>query len=191
MLRKLFLTGLLSGIFICASAQNKADSLSKAVQNEAEAIGQGGDNEIKLNLLYTVIGIPEISYERLLKDNMGVGISLFAAIDKSQDYNFALTPHFRVYFGAKKAAGFFIEGNAAVITSNSVNRYIILNGTTVYSDPSIKSTNLGLGAAAGAKFLTRNGFTGEIYLGLGRIFGNDNGGLEGYPRSGITIGKRF
>jgi hypothetical protein len=190
-MKKLILTSLLLSSFIFANAQNKADSLSKAVQKEAEAIGQGGNNEIKLNLLYTVIGIPEISYERLLKDNMGVGVSIFAAIDKRQDYDFAVIPHFRVYFGAKKASGFFIEGNATVITSNSDNRYIIINGNTVYSDPSLKTTNFGLGAAAGAKFLTRNGFTGEIFLGLGRIFGNDNAGLEGYPRSGITIGKRF
>src|SRR5687768_7683065 len=106
-MKKLLLTGLLVSGCIFANAQNKADSLSKAVQKDAEAIGQGGNNEIKLNLLYTVIGIPEISYERLLKDNMGVGLSIFAAIDNKQDYSFAAIPHFRVYFGAKKAAGFF------------------------------------------------------------------------------------
>ena len=49
--------------------------------------------------------------------------------------------------------------------------------------------NFGLGAAAGAKFLTKNGFVGEIYVGAGRLFGSSD--IEVYPRAGITIGKRF
>lgn len=46
-----------------------------------------------------------------------------------------------------------------------------------------------MGIAAGGKFLTKNGFVGEIYGGVGRLFGNSN--VEAYPRGGITIGKRF
>ena len=45
--------------------------------------------------------------------------------------------------------------------------------------------------AAGGKFLTRNGFLGEAYLGVGRSFGRNSNNNEAYPRVGITIGKRF
>jgi len=47
-------------------------------------------------------------------------------------------------------------------------------------------TNFGLGAAVGAKFLTKNGFTGEVYGGVGRFLGN-NRSIEAYPRIGITL----
>mgnify|MGYP000146115486 CR=1 FL=1 len=51
------------------------------------------------------------------------------------------------------------------------------------------STNFGFGAAAGVKLLARNGFVGEVYLGLGRLFGESIAGA--YPRVGISLGKRF
>ena len=51
------------------------------------------------------------------------------------------------------------------------------------------SLGLGLGAAAGAKFLTKNNLIGEVYGGVGRVFGDNS--LGAYPRFGITLGKRF
>ena len=44
-------------------------------------------------------------------------------------------------------------------------------------------TNFGLGAAAGAKFLTKNGFVGEIYAGVGRLFGSTSN-EDVYKRQG-------
>ncbi len=173
----------------------KTDTLKNSIQKEAEAIGQGGNNEIKINLLFTVLGVPEVTYERLLADNMGVGASVLVALDRTFDYKFAFVPYYRIYFGAKKASGFFIEGNASLITFQDYDYYY--NASTYPSgyktgSTSSTATSLGLGAAAGAKFLTRNGFLGEVYLGGGRTFGKDSGSnLSGYARIGITIGKRF
>jgi hypothetical protein len=48
-------------------------------------------------------------------------------------------------------------------------------------------TGAGVGLALGWKYLSGNNWVGEIYAGGGRDF--VNGG--GYPRLGITIGKRF
>ncbi len=60
-----------------------------------------------------------------------------------------------------------------------------VNGTLVTKT----ETNMGagLGIAIGWKYLSRNNWIGEIYLGGGRDFINDGG----YPRLGISIGKRF
>lgn len=188
-MKKTFLISILLGSGIFANAQtNQAEKK----QNNANETGK---NELKVNLLTSILALPEISYERIIEDNMGVGISLSAGIgddDDFSEYRFLAIPHYRLYFGKKRAAGFFIEGNAAVgaIRENNYQFYDDVIGN--YRTPINKSPviNFGLGAAVGAKFLTRNGFTGEIYGGVGRFLGN-NRSIEAYPRIGITLGKRF
>jgi hypothetical protein len=190
-MKRLVLIALVLGAFIGVKAQKRADSISNAIQKNAEAIGQGGNNEIKVNLLNAVIGIPEISYERLIGDNMGIGLSFLVGISDDIDYyHFGATPHFRVYFGAKKASGFFVEANTAIYSLRE-RSYSVYLGDSIHSVSYRNGqTVFGLGAAAGAKFLTRNGFLGEAYLGLGRFF-DDVPIVDAYPRIGITIGKRF
>ena len=174
------------------------DSVANAIADKSAAIGQSGNNEIKINLLMSVLALPEVTYERLVEDNMGVGISVAVNVDNTNDafdgdFKLLIIPHYRLYFGSKKASGFFIEGNAALV-SGSVY--------TIYYDPAASyvpgyipyqkenTTNFGLGAAVGGKFLTRNGFLGEVYGGVGRLFGS-NRIADVYPRIGISIGKRF
>ena len=169
-------------------------TLQKTVK--AQSTAKDGNNELKLNLAYTIAGFPELNYERILKDDRSVGVAVLVGVEKNAEYSFGLIPNYRVYFGNKKANGFFIEGNAAVISH--LREYIDYDflartsfpaGYQPYATIAKTYTNFGLGAAAGAKFLTKNGFVGEVYLGFGRLFGNNNAG--GYPRAGVTIGKRF
>ncbi len=191
-MNKFLLLGLLLASTLMVSAQT--DSLSKSIQKRSEAIGHGGNNELKLNLLMTIIGAPEITYERLIGDNMGLGLTAGVSISEDDvDYKYIIMPHYRLYFGGKKANGFFIEGNAALMGNRD---YTQLYYTDYYPSGGMHSRNwetktqFGLGAAAGAKFLTRNGFLGEVYTGVGRVFGSRRL-IEAYPRVGITIGKRF
>lgn len=163
----------------------------------AQATGQDGNNELKLNLVYTIAGFPELNYERIIKDDMSIGLAVLVGIEKNAAYSFGVIPNYRVYFGNKKANGFFIEANAAVISNrDDYYDYGYLAYTTYpagYQPTGMLSnkteTNFGLGAAAGAKFLTKNGFIGEVFIGVGRLFGASS--IEAYSRSGITIGKRF
>jgi len=182
-MKKFLLSGLLLTSTFCCFAQSKADSASTA-------LGHSGNNEIKINLLMSILGLPEINYERIIEDNMSVGLAAFVGVNNNDlDYNFGFIPNYRLYFGGKKASGFFIEGNMALVSVKDYSRYY-------YSDNGYGSfnkenkLNFGLGAAAGAKFLTKNGFLGEVYLGLGRFLGQ-NRSVEAYPRIGITLGKRF
>ncbi len=157
---------------------------------QAQQTAKDGKNELKLNLAYTIAGFPELNYERIIKDDMSIGIALMIGLEESIEYKFGIIPNYRVYFGNSKANGFFIEGNAAVITqeNNDYYSYDYKRNTSSFNGNK-SQTNFGLGAAAGAKFLTKNGFVGEVYLGAGRLFGHNNAG--GYPRAGVTIGKRF
>ncbi|HTM98821.1 MAG TPA: hypothetical protein VL088_08775 [Pedobacter sp.] len=180
-MKKLLLMGLILASSFASFAQ-EADTIKKAIQKDAESIGHGGVNELKFNLLYAIIGMPEITYERLITDNMGVGVSLLVGVDESAEYQFGLTPHFRIYFGSQKANGFFIEGSSSVITHRDYD--------DDYKFRSVDRTNFGLGAAGGRKFLTRNGFLGEVSFGIGRYIGNHNG-EQAYFRGGLTLGKRF
>lgn len=149
------------------------------------AFSQSENNEFKVNILYTAIGMPELSYERLISDNSSVGASVAFSLDKKEDMDLRLsfTPYYRMFFGQKKAAGFFIEANSIII--NYVDT-IYFDGTSSKYET---RTGFGLGAAAGAKFLTKNNLIGEVYGGVGRVFGDNS--LGAYPRFGITLGKRF
>lgn len=188
-MKKLLLFCLLLASTFFALAQNSATSTEKG--------GINGNNELKLNLVYTIAGFPEINYERIIKDDMSVGVAVLFGIEKKAEYSFGIIPNYRVYFGDKKANGFFIEANAAIISNREdYYNYDFLAYTSYpagyqpYVAPIDKIyTNFGLGAAAGAKFLTKNGFVGEVFLGVGRLFGSNS--IDAYSRSGITIGKRF
>lgn len=149
------------------------------------AFSQSENNEFKVNILYTAIGMPELSYERLISDNSSVGASVAFSLDKKEDMDLRLsfTPYYRMFFGQKKAAGFFIEANSIVV--NYVDTIYYNGSTNTYET----KTGFGLGAAAGAKFLTKNNLIGEVYGGVGRVFGDNS--LGAYPRFGITLGKRF
>jgi len=72
-MKKILLTTFLLGGAILANAQNNS---TKKENNSNET----GKNELKVNLLTSIFSLPEISYERILEDNMGVGLSLAAGI---------------------------------------------------------------------------------------------------------------
>lgn len=165
------------------SYAQKTDSLKNSIQKDAEAIGQGGNNELKFNVLFTALGMPEFTYERIIKNNAAIGLSVLLGTQNDFDFKLGITPYYRWYFGRKKANGFFIEANTSAISAtgdkyDEFNRYIS------------QHVVFGIGAAAGIKFFTRNGFFGETYLGLGRAIG-ERYFFDNYPRFGLTLGKRI
>jgi len=182
-------------VSINAFSQNVNTPISAAAQTKS--LNGSDNNELRINLLMAVAGMPELNYERYIADNMGVGLSLAVTLDNvdNESIRSIILPYYRVYFGSKKANGFFIEGNMAVA---GVKEYNTVYYSSYYSSmyayeitpPSYKySTNVGFGAAFGAKFLTRNNFIGEAYLGIGRLYGEST--TKAYPRVGISLGKRF
>ena len=147
-------------------------------------------NEIKGNALFLVAGALEVTYEHLLNEESGIGVSLFVPYDNSINTNFSLSPFYRFYFGKKPAAGFFVEG------FGMLNSYTQQASTgsffTNYVGPEKDVTDLALGFGLGAKWITNKGFIFEINGGVGRNLINSNDkDFEIVGRGGITLGYRF
>lgn len=143
-------------------------------------------HEIKINALYTLIGIPEFGYEYIINEESTAGVDiLFSSEDI--ELKFAITPHYRFYFGRKPAAGFFTEV-FGMLNVTEKDRYYDYGSNYKYTPENI--TDVALGFAVGAKFLTKKEWTFEISGGLGRnLINNDS--QDFVPRGGFSIGKRF
>ncbi|MFI1772972.1 DUF3575 domain-containing protein [Thalassobellus citreus] len=168
-------------------------SLTFSQENIKETSNQNF-NELKLNGLYLVIGAFDVTYERTLNEESGVGINIFIPFDDeiSDDVNYYISPYYRFYFGKKYAAGFFVEG-FGMLNSTNYNTYFYNNGF----DPTIKEdtiTDFALGIGLGGKWVTNSGFIGELNLGVGRNLFNTSDDYidnEFVAKLGITIGYRF
>jgi len=146
-------------------------------------------NEIKGNALFLVAGALEVTYEHLLNEESGVGVSLFVPYENEINVNFSLTPYYRFYFGKKPAAGFFVEGFGML---NSYDDSIYTPETNYSSYDDVTRTDFALGFGLGAKWVTQKGFVFEINGGVGRnLFNSSDTDFEIVGRGGITLGYRF
>ena len=192
MKRKLtiFIAVLLLSLNAFSQQQNTSTDVNAA---QSKSLNGSDNNELRINLLMSIIGLPELTYERYVADNMGVGLSVAVSLDKMENMSTRsiILPYYRLYFGSKKASGFFIEGNMALVRQKELDyNYYYDNGVTYQSELYTRlTTNFGFGGAIGVKLLARNGFVGEVYLGGGRLFGESI--AEAYPRIGVSLGKRF
>jgi len=144
-------------------------------------------HELKINALYTLIGIPEIGYEYIINEESSAGVDILFSSEKDIDIKFAITPHYRFYFGRKPATGFFTEvfGMLNVVETD---RYYYYGSNYNYS--SENNTDVALGFAVGGKFLTNKGWVFQISGGVGRNLLNKDS-QDFVPRGGVSIGKRF
>lgn len=145
-------------------------------------------NEIKLNAVYLIAGIPEIGYEYLANEESSFGIDVLFAIEKDIDLRFAATPYYRLYFGKKPNAGFFAEGFGMLNVSQDYDVYYY-DGFDVVQDTK-DQTDFALGVAVGGKFTTKQSWIFEFYGGVGRNLFNEYS-VQAVPRFGLTFGKRF
>lgn len=160
-------------------------------QNKTENESVQNFNEIKLNGLFLVIGALDITYERTLNEESAFGISVFLPIDDDiDDINYYISPYYRLYFGKKYAAGFFVEGFGML---NSIDENIYFNNDG-FNDSVVTetTTDFALGIGLGGKWVTKSGFIGELNFGIGRnLFDNNDNDYEIIGKAGITIGYRF
>lgn len=162
---------------------------------EAESEKQNDRHEIKANALYLVLGAVDVTYEYLLNEESGVGMTLFVPYDDDviDEINYYLSPYYRFYFGKKYASGFFLEGFGML---NSTKAYFFeqvdeFNPTIDLRDKNI--TDFALGIGLGGKWVSNRGLLGELNLGVGRnLFqASDYNNNEFIGKVGITIGYRF
>lgn len=159
-------------------------------------------NEIKINGLFLILGAFEGSYERILNEESGVGVSVLFLLDKQSDIEsaFSISPYYRFYFGEKPAAGFFIEGFVNYQTSTRATALYLSNGFNGYSQNFTEKINgFGFGLQIGGKWITKKGILFEVNGGVGRLL-SINSSIENRTfsssdkiigRAAITIGYRF
>jgi hypothetical protein len=166
-------------------------------------------NEFQINALNLLIfSALDLSYEHIINDESSLGVSMLISLDGTDrfgDYSnpyyyegFTISPYYRIYFGNKPFAGFFVEtfvmfskGHYDYYSSYDTNCYDCLTFDDYYSTYKLKPfTELGIGFAVGAKFLTRRNFSVSILGGVARNFLTSHGpGVA--PKIGISLGRRF
>jgi hypothetical protein len=157
-------------------------------------------NELTINAPFLVAGAFDITYERILNEESGLGISVMIAFDDDIYTKYAITPFYRYYFGKKPASGFFVEGfgmlNQYDDTGDSYY-YEYSDGYGNYYTESYegqKTTDFALGFGLGSKWVTNKGFIFEINGGIGRNLFNENSEYNDNQivgRGGILLGYRF
>ncbi len=149
-------------------------------------------NEVTLNA-FSIIAFKtlDFSYEYLLNSEASVGISVLINLQNENNLNdtyynesFAITPYYRHFFSRKYAQGFFIEA-FGMYNQQKNYYYVPSTGNT--------SNNFALGMSIGGKFVSRNGFIYEFFLGAGRnlAISNHDVATEVVPRLAASIGYRF
>lgn len=159
-------------------------------------------NELKINAVMLIAGAFEITYERLLNEESGVGMAVFASFDDNFDTKFSATPFYRFYFGKKPAAGFFVEGFGMLnaYESQGYNDYDYTTGVLTEVVPDKRVVDFALGFGIGGKWVTSKGFVFELNAGVGRnLFNSSGDNNDDYyeddyqivGRGGFSIGYRF
>lgn len=166
-------------------------------QNETIKKNNLGQNEVKLNAVFLLFGSIEPSYERNLSEQSSVGISAFIPFDDKNfdmDLKYYISPYYRIFFGKKYAAGFFLEGFGMLNSMEQKFYTSSVDGHYSYWDEDV--TDFALGFGLGGKWVTSGGFVFEVNGGIGRNFFNTNNS-DYYDYSpivgkfGFNLGYRF
>lgn len=162
-------------------------------QDDEPIDGNLGKNEVKLNAPFLLAGILEPSYERNLSKESSAGISVLIPIDKNLDWdlNYYISPYYRIFFGQKYAAGFFLEGFGMLNSIDRTEDYFDNNLNYFSREKAV--TDFALGFGLGGKWMTTGGFMFELNGGVGRNLFNTSGGSE-YTiigKLGFNLGYRF
>lgn len=152
--------------------------------------------ELKINA-FSLIALSslDVSYEKLVNSESSFGVALFYNFSdiKNSDIGFpkkfSLTPYYRWFFSETRyTRGFFVEGFGMLNTYEDV--FYDYNNNSVQNE-----TAFALGISVGGKFVTKKGFTTEVYLGVGRnLINNEKDDFLDFNivgRFGISLGYRF
>lgn len=163
--------------------------------NAQEKLTSDRQNDIMISPIELIAGpVINVSYERLLNENSGVGINGIFDLQKDQDLSFSqISPYYRMYFGKKYASGFFVEGFVPVtITNDTYYDYSVGPGNFYAISREEKNTTVGIGIGFGGKWVARKNILFEASAGIARRFGIDSNYESAITGKGMLgIGYRF
>lgn len=183
---------LLTATFSIAQNEQKEDKYPQDVDKK---------QELKINAFNLIaLSSLDLSYERLINSESSYGVALFYNFSEIQNSDvgfpkkFSITPFYRWFFSESTfARGFFVEGFGML---NTYEDEIYNYNFDSFSSSVESRTSFALGISVGGKFITKSGFTTEVYLGVGRnlIKGTNSEDFFDYDvigRFGISLGYRF
>lgn len=143
-------------------------------------------------VLLIAVPMANITYERLLNKDMGVGVNAMITLnDDIEDFK-QISPYFRYYLGEKYASGFFFEGFVPV-TSQKDGFY-----GTVYDEPTNTNyysykgektiTTVGIGFGVGGKWVIKKRLVIEASGGIARRLGSNIRDYDLTPVTGKIMG---
>ena len=142
---------------VCSVVFSQETEETTEKKQETKEVRRTRINELRIGANLPLFFVPEISYERTIKNNFGLGVStgpwLLQTVDTGEAAVYIM-PYGRYYFFKP----LFIEANTVLVNimSNSSGSW-----DTVY----------GMGLAPGAKFSLKHNWTGEFSLDAGFLFG--------------------
>ncbi|MDN3608148.1 DUF3575 domain-containing protein [Kaistella yonginensis] len=173
-------------------------SLVFAMNAQAQETTTERQNDIMISPI-ELIASPalNISYERLLNKDSGIGINVVVLLDNTNEgdgLQSQISPYYRMYFGKKYSAGFFVEGFIPITMSNDYV-YTPYVGPGYYQSSYFyeKNTTIGAGIGFGGKWVARRNIVFEASIGIARRFGMSND-YDDTPITGkgmLGIGYRF
>lgn len=148
-------------------------------------------NDIMINPIAFVLGAGNLSYERIINEDSGVGVTASFLIDDYifEDTNgYQLAPYYHYYFGKKPASGFFVGGYAS-LTGYRETEYAFSNYNSTPKEENV--TAFGMGFKFGGKWVTKNNLLFEVSSGIGRNFGVEDDVDKINTTGMLGIGYRF
>ncbi|MGA9212324.1 DUF3575 domain-containing protein [Kaistella sp.] len=166
--------------------------------NAQETETPNRQNDIMLSPIELIAApLLNVSYERLLSKNSGVGINgmfYLGNTNENENSGFSqISPYYRMYFGKNYASGFFVEGFVPItMTKDSYYQPYYGPGYSYSTLNEDKNTTIGVGVGFGGKWVARNNIIFEASMGVARRFGMDKKYDSPIAGKGMLgIGYRF
>ena len=171
-----------------------AFTTSSLIFSQSENPSSERKNDIIVNPISLVLGVGNISYERIINENSGVGIISTFVIDnyviENNAYQFA--PYYNYYFGKKTASGFFIGGYASISGyKDKIYEYKIVGLEYIEESKMMNYSKIGLGFKFGGKWVLKNNLIFEASTGIGRNFVTKEDETKVNTTGMLGIGYRF
>lgn len=170
-----------------------AQDLNSNMENGSER-----KNDILIDpFLLIAVPLANVSYERLINQDMGIGVNAMITLSDEVDDFKQISPYFRYYLGRKYASGLFFEGFIPVTMQKDNFYYTEYDSPTMtyyYKYGGDKTiTTVGVGFGVGGKWVIKDRLVIEASGGIARRFGDfdkyDIGPVTGKIMGGI--GYRF
>ncbi len=152
-------------------------------------------NELRIDAI-RAIGLQTLglSYERIIKQDMGVGATLDVKLAGDSHPNFVFSPYYRFYFFNNQdfgARGLFVELFSSFVKDKAEKETgRDASGTIILENK--KFFDVAMGLSLGKKWVHKRNYIFEINGGIGRFLGFDEDNKEAFfPRFNIAVGYRF